>query len=1363
MFKMKQALVAACVAAFAVFGVFAVEPDAYYEWLGSQANAAQSINTEYVFTNQPRVVAVMMKMNEADCDQAGTPSAFFNINYVKTSIYYRYGSGSANLSNAKAFPTVVGNWVECVWTTNLVHDGVCYGTVNNPPSFKNNTQQFWLFKGRTGSYVRFKSVDMYDGDVLVRSYRPAMINGLVGLWDSVTERLFVNQGTGSFECGPLFSDPHKLTVAGAPENYGEVSPAYGPHKEVAAGESIEVSAPSEPITIGGLTVQCEGWKTYAWDAAQQAWTNATSGTETSFTYVHPDPAEEMKLEWQWGSVGVDTAVSGDGRVDCTRDSGDFVLTAVPGEGSRFVCWYGWDDLPVAERTNATVRLSTQLARPRITAYFARTSGEKSAKTWTNGTGSFLWTDADNWNPAGVPTFDDAVTVGGRAMIHEFAVAGSLAVVSGGAVYLGGEPDSASSAASVVASYADKAKARGLWVAGDVSCAGQIALGGRTPANAISLITNLQLRVEGDFTVSGSGKLAAYAASDPAAAVRGDFARLYAGATVVRIGGAFELKDTATLYPTCDELTGASVKFESATFLLDEGARVSAISRGWHWFQRGNYGGPSGYYAHTTRLYNTFATGIGLNAQIGSGHGGLGGGANGTFGLTYGYAYAPFLPGAPAGGDSNYNTSYDATTGLLRGGGCFWLRTMGEAVVNGKIDVSARNAAWDAASGGSVWLAVGELTAGENASITAQGANKGSSGGANCAGGGGRVSLAIGLSDVQLDALAAGEVPESVIASDSISAIAVNIFGGTMSSGRAGDGTATTVLAKDESGVTITVASSIPILVTGTDPAYGGWPMKDKEEHAFSAPAYGNHPENATWRYECLGYVVSNATTEVASGKTNAFTFTPSGEDVTVTWLWGVREFGAKLETSEGGHVNINGSLGDEQGMVWTKEGAARVLDAVPDAGWEFLHWAGAMVEDGHESTRLTLDPSEQRAIRAVFRAATEPTDYTWNGGTGTWDDATQWTPANIPSGKDNVTITAGTCTIDDFAAAKSLTVSGGTLKTSPTSASGVHNRARVNVHGDLAVTGEGKFTFGATSGGNTVWNGLEVAGNLTLDDTAEFLFSAGKRATPYTIKTGSGFVNVGGDFTLNGQSVFRPNCSGQNAGTPVVTVGGRFAVAAEAKVDADERGFGMFSDVSPNTGVGDHGDLAAGHGGRGQDGASDAAGNGGATYDYLYAPLWPGQQNRESGSAALVRGGGVVRVKARGICVDGTVTANGGVCSGGAASGGTIWLAARSFTFGDGAVLSAAGVTPSDASYGASGGGRIALGVWLDDYQYDALIADGDALPVKTRDITDEFVAANPGLTVNVASGDRAAAVAACQGTFRVVAGPRHGIVIIVR
>ena len=1362
-------LIASVAVSLNVISALADEPDYYLEWIGSQSSPQQEIDTGYAFVSQPRVVATMMKMDAKDCDQMGTKSAWFDINYSSSQLWYRYASTSSSITIGGITPAVNGRWINGDWSDKIIHDGVEIGAVKT--AFTGNGQNFFLFRGRSYSYVRFKAVDLYEGEDLVRSFRPAVKDGVVGMWDSVTQKLYVNTGTGVFEQGPRMSDASKLTVVGEPADYGVVTPAYGVTKGLTAGETFVASAPVGTIMQAGLALRCTGWRRYAWNAENGDWDLVGSGADTSFQYVHPDPAKEGKIEWLWELGGVNTPALGPGEIKVELEDGAFVLTAVPSAGARFVGWYGDDFIPVAERMAPVVRIPDDGDIRTVRAHFVSNSGERTSRTWTNAKGSGLWTEAKNWAPEGVPTPDDAVTIGfGRVTIPDFAVAGSLTVESGAELYLG---SSFFDGNSIYAQQLDgSAKALGLAVEGDVVCAGAITIGGQVPATGVSTLTNLQIRVGGDLRAVGSARIAVYAASDPAAAVRGDFARLYAGATVVKVGGVLELQDTAVLYPVSDELTGASVKFEAATFRLAERAKVDARNRGWHWFKRGDYKGPSGTYAHTKRNYNTFAMGIGFNSEIGSGYGGPGGGANETFGLAYGFAFAPFLPGAPAGGDSNYSQSYTANTGLMRGGGCFWLRTTGEAVVEGQIDASARNAQWDAASGGGVWLAVGDLTVGPDASITAKGADKGSSGGANCAGGGGRVSLAIGLTDEQLDALARGATPEGVAASETISRIQVNVFGGATSSGRADDGTMTTVVRKNESDVNVTVLSGSAVAVTGTEPQYGTWPMADRTEYVFTAPEYGRHPENDSWRYRCLGYVVSNATEQVAAGSEPAFAFALNGEDITVCWLWGDREFGVEFAKPANGRIRANGTLLDDAGWAWTPEGAQCVLEAVPDAGCEFLNWTGEVADfDDFASVQIVMDSSVQRVVAPLFRVKAEPGDYVWNGGNGDWADATQWTPANVPGPADRVTIGAGTCTVGDYAAAAALTVSGGLLKTVPTAASGRREHVRIAVSGNLAVGGDGAFTFGATGGGNTVWNRLDVGGNLTLDDTAEFLFSAGRRDESHTIKTGSGFVNVGGDFSLRGQSVFRPNCSGQNAGAPVVTVDGRFLVETGAMVDADERGFGTFSHVEPNVGCGDQGNRAAGHGGCGQKCLQDETGEGGVTYDAAYAPVWPGQQNRESGTAPLVRGGGVVRVKARTIRVDGTVSANGGVCVGGSSAGGTIWLLGNLVELGAQAILSATGayvpgtgIGDDRLDYGASGGGRIAIGIGLDEAKIAALLADGDVLPRRVHDVTAAYLAEHPTVTITAASGVNGVAenVSACQGTVRVVRG-NYGFALIVK
>ena len=83
---------------------------------------------------------------------------------------------------------------------------------------------------------------------------------------------------------------------------------------------------------------------------------------------------------------------------------------------------------------------------------------------------------------------------------------------------------------------------------------------------------------------------------------------------------------------------------------------------------------------------------------------------------------------------------------------------------------------------------------------------------------------------------------------------------------------------------------------------------------------------------------------------------------------------------------------------------------------------------------------------------------------------------------------------------------------------------------------------------------------------------------------------------------------------------------------------------------------------------------------------------------------------------------------------------------------------------GASGGGRIAIGIGLNEAKYAALLENGNALPKRVHDVTAEYLAAHPTATITAASGVNGVAenVEACQGTVKVVRG-NYGLMLIVR
>ena len=99
-----------------------------------------------------------------------------------------------------------------------------------------------------------------------------------------------------------------LSIGASPFNLDvTLAPGYAGRDGLVAGESVAISAPLGEVTVAdGFKATCTGWKLY--DAAGVV---VDSGSETSFTYVHPTPAAYRKLEWQF-STAIRVTASGAG-------------------------------------------------------------------------------------------------------------------------------------------------------------------------------------------------------------------------------------------------------------------------------------------------------------------------------------------------------------------------------------------------------------------------------------------------------------------------------------------------------------------------------------------------------------------------------------------------------------------------------------------------------------------------------------------------------------------------------------------------------------------------------------------------------------------------------------------------------------------------------------------------------------------------------------------------------------------------------------------------------------------------------------------------------------------------------------------
>jgi hypothetical protein len=283
-------------------------PAYYVEWLGS--SGTQKIDTEYVFKTDPRVETTMMLTSNADKDVAGTTTAnasCFIIDYKDSAktLYYRYhASGYTSVT----YPaSILNQWVEVVWGSEVRHNGTLLKTFATQ-NFSDNTAKFYLFFGRSGASVRFKRVRMYDGNVLVRDFRPAVrSDGTPCMYDSVTDKCYLNAGTGTFSVGNRVSS--SLTVEGAPYAAGVVSPTYGFHEnEMTAGTATNCSAPAT-LTAEGFSASCAGYRLYRWSENDQDWALESTGADNALSFT-PTTAD-AKIVWLW-NIAADLAVSLDG-------------------------------------------------------------------------------------------------------------------------------------------------------------------------------------------------------------------------------------------------------------------------------------------------------------------------------------------------------------------------------------------------------------------------------------------------------------------------------------------------------------------------------------------------------------------------------------------------------------------------------------------------------------------------------------------------------------------------------------------------------------------------------------------------------------------------------------------------------------------------------------------------------------------------------------------------------------------------------------------------------------------------------------------------------------------------------------------
>lgn len=640
----------------------------------------------------------------------------------------------------------------------------------------------------------------------------------------------------------------------------------------------------------------------------------------------------------------------------------------------------------------------------ILAVLAAVSVRAASVSYT-GAPRGVWEKAENWTPKGVPTAADDVTIPSGRIVR--AEKGPIAVKS-------------------------------LTVSG---------AGTELHLGKASLAPQVLAKVAGDLSVAAGAKLFVYAGAMPDCAVLADkdrraaTAALYANATVVSIGGAFNVSGGATVHPENDPVSGAAVFFRPRDLNLAADGTIDTVRRGWSFTHfdvtKGGklppgakeevYQGKSHYY--------TYAFGAGHSYNHGGGYGGTafvtttvkgeGGARDWTSGLSYGGVEAPFLPGSPGGIWANC---------VPRGSGSIVVLATGRVSIAGRLNadggphVSYKNV--PGPSGGGIWVCGGNVDLAPTASVSANGAPcLYESNAYPGAGGGGRIAIGEGLepSDWDLMAAAGPETPAGFVLvpfADRAPVTGAELLYDKFH--RAPDGTSVRVISLKRYPQLTTAAEPLQAIAKGV--TYGVTYVGCGRELAYEAPAEAYDPGNPDGiAYPCIGWSVSNPSGEVARGKTTVAKFTPEvGKGpYTLTWRWGkpkaLRHY--RLSCAGGGTVTVNGkAYRADVSLASAGKGETDRVSAVAASGFRFVGWVG--LPTGFSSAASVDVPVE---VGGVVTALFEPEKAasaakTWIGGEGRWDDPEKWSPSGVPTLADDVTIGTGTCQVAYAAIARSITV-----------------------------------------------------------------------------------------------------------------------------------------------------------------------------------------------------------------------------------------------------------------------------------------------------------------------------------------------------
>ncbi|MCL1857529.1 MAG: hypothetical protein FWF84_07840, partial [Kiritimatiellaeota bacterium] len=366
------------------------------------------------------------------------------------------------------------------------------------------------------------------------------------------------------------------------------------------------------------------------------------------------------------------------------------------------------------------------------------------------------------------------------------------------------------------------------------------------------------------------------------------------------------------------------------------------------------------------------------------------------------------------------------------------------------------------------------------------------------------------------------------------------------------------------------------------------------------------------RQLCTGYFWDDDTGASGSGATTNVTL-DIVDDTRLTWVW-TNQWAIWVQGGDANGTLVVNNVAEATGTnFWATHGETLTVEAIPSLGGSFLQWWGEGVTEAmaHENP-LTLSVERSWNLTAAFVPTFSAEVRTWAGGDGAFEAAGNWSPAGVPGPFDVLTISEGEAVLRSPWKVASLTLDG---------------------------TARLVFTEEETR--------LEASGAIFIDDGATVTHSfigtndltqVSLSAQTITIAEG-GLIDVTGMGYAGGTWVPYTNATyvghtGQGPSGGIMTTGNNSASGA------GHGGAGAWGSHN-NPGGGQSGDPAA----------PTLAGSGGGGYS--------NGTNGGNGSA----GGGVVRLVATNLVMDGIILASGadtpyGANNSGAGAGGSIWITA---------------------------------------------------------------------------------------------------------